>query len=423
MEYFFSLRGALISLILLFGIFGSFTRPKIGLYIITLMVLLGAGFLKEWFPPIYDYSMPQISIYFVLGCCLLNLGKNPIRMNWDFVLLFLFLSIICLSRFLSGNLAFEGQIFTEYSRNFLFIFLICQLIRTPKDIRNYLWLLLGIYFFLVLRAYYNYKTMYMDIAVPNYSFVDRNDFASQLNMMMPIAYILARSTKNKVLRLVGYAATFWFIVGVILTYSRGGALALGVGFLGLLFFERKRAKLIIGILIAMIIILPRLSEKYLGRVHSIETYEEDASSMGRIGTYMAALNMFKSSPFIGVGAGNSNDLLVDFTPSEYFMYVDRGKSIHSITLQCLAETGLAGTVVFFMLMWRAFWHTYIRKKSNIAGDHNLSDLAIALRVSFLALFIGQQLLPGVYYGPIYILLPILISFGMLKKKEKQISFN
>lgn len=409
MELFVSLRGALILSIFLVSIIAILVRPAVGIALILIVTLMRAGFLYVWFPPIYDLHLVQVVILYTGAAWLIHMGRYPLRINLDLILLFVFYLVICLSRVMAGTPVFESKVPDEYFRVLVIGFLIVQILRTPKDIRQALWVIVGVYLFLALRAYWRYKTDYMPIALPDYYWVNRNGFANTLALLFPIAFFLARETKSKALKWLGYTAAFWCIIGVILTYSRGGFLALMTSLLFVFLYEKRKGMfLVIGILMVAAI-LPRLSDKYINRIESIETYEEDDSAMGRVATNYAAINMFKGRPLLGVGAGNYNYVVYDYTPEEYRKWVFEGKSVHNIMLQILSETGIIGFTIFCLLIVRGFYNTrlwYIRDKPE------LKSLAIMLRIALFSILVAQQFGQGGYFGDIYLILPFIIALSL-----------
>ncbi|MBI5149412.1 MAG: O-antigen ligase family protein [Candidatus Omnitrophica bacterium] len=407
MEQFISLRGILMIFLIMGGFASILIRPKTGVFLIFLVTVLRDGFLYEWFQPVYDLHLPQTIIILTLIAWLFHSREYPLRFNRDIALMFVYFIVICSTRFFAGTPVFEHPLVNENLRTFATFFLVVQLIRTPKDMRALLWTFVCMHLFLVLRAYYFYKTDYMDIALPNYVYVNRNGFAGQLAAMLPIAYMLGNASKKKFPRYLGLFTALWCIIGVILTYSRGGLLGVFAGIAGLLLVEKRKTKFIIIILLLTGLILPRLSEKYTGRIETIETYQEDASAMGRVAANYAALNMFKENPFMGVGAGNFNDVIMAYTPPEYLKWVEEGKSVHNIVMQVASDMGILGLTIFFLLIGGGFKNSFIKVAEDAPEREStiniLRMLCIALFVSFVTAQFGQ----GAYFGRLFYLLAFL----------------
>lgn len=424
MELFISLRGILIIFLIVVGFAGILIKPKIGIFFIFLVMVLRDGFLFEWFQPVYDLHLPQIIMILTMISWLFHLQEYPLRLNKDIGLMFVYFLVIISTRFFAGTPVFEHSLINENLRTIAAFFLVVQLIRTPKDMRAVLWMFVGMNLFLVLRAYYFYKTDYMDIALPSYVYVNRNGFAGELAAMLPIAYMLGNASKKKFSRYLGLFTALWCIIGVILTYSRGGLLGVFAGIACLLLIEKRRMKFIVIILLLTGLILPRLSEKYTGRMETIETYQEDASAMGRVATNYAALNMFKENLFMGVGAGNFNDVFIAYTPPEYLKWVEEGKSAHNIIMQVASETGILGLTIFSLLILGGFKNSFARISGSDPDKEGAKNtmwmLCISLFVSFLMAQFGQ----GAYFGRLFILLSFLSAMKQnIHEKNREITMK
>lgn len=407
MEYFISLRGILVTAFMITGFAAVMLKPRIGIIAIFLLSVLRDGFLHTWFPPIYDLHLPQIVIILTLISWLIHSKEYPLRMNADVILMFLFFIVVCSTRFFAGIPVNDHPLVNENLRIVIIFFLVVQLMRTPKDVKTMLWLFVGMALFLELRAYYFYKTDYMDIALPDYVHINRNGFAGLLAYTLPIAYMLGNASKRRMPRLLGIGTALWCVIGVILTYSRAGLLGMLAGIGALILLEKRKIRLAMIIGLLTLLILPRLSEKYLGRVETIETYQEDASAMGRVATNYAAIEMFKANPFLGVGAGNFNDVFIEYTPVEYLKWVEEGKSIHNIMMQVASETGLLGLVIFLPLMWGGFRNSFVRVPETYPDQAEAVNILRMLRVAFFVAFLTAQFGQGAYHGSLYNLLPFM----------------
>ncbi len=424
MEYFISLRGMLIIVLMISGFAAVMLKPKVGVIVTFLLAILRDGFLYTWFPPIYDLHLPQIVIILTLVSWLIHSKEYPLRFNADVVLIALFFIVVCSTRFFAGTPINDHPLVNENLRIVIIFFLVIQLMRTPRDVKTMLWLFVGMALFLELRAYYFYKTDLMDIALPDYVYINRNGFAGLLAYTLPIAYMLGNASKGKLPRFLGIATALWCVIGVILTYSRAGLLGMLAGIGALILLEKRKVKLALIVGLLTLLILPRLSEKYLGRVETIETYQEDASAMGRVATNYAALEMFKANPFLGVGAGNFNDVFIDYTPVEYLKWVEEGKSIHNIMMQVASETGLLGLVIFLPLMWGGFRNSFVKVPEDYPDRAEAVNLLRMLRVAFFVAFLTAQFGQGGYHGSLYNLLPFvsvmrlnIVEFRDNKKKQ------
>jgi putative inorganic carbon (hco3(-)) transporter len=91
------------------------------------------------------------------------------------------------------------------------------------------------------------------------------------------------------------------------------------------------------------------SHSYFAQFDRLRTIADDDSQVsGRPLMWTAAVSLFIDHPFLGVGYGNYRFLYADFT---FISNAVVGMLVaHSIYFQLLAETGLAGFLVFFILL-------------------------------------------------------------------------
>jgi len=110
-------------------------------------------------------------------------------------------------------------------------------------------------------------------------------------------------------------------IGIIGTHSRGAFIAFGV--LCLYFWWLSRRKIIV--LVMLVCIVPVLFSvmpgSYFERMETIETYEEDASAMGRINAWWFAYNLSKDRPVLGGGANA-------FTRELFYIYAPQPGNHH-----------------------------------------------------------------------------------------------
>jgi len=413
---FLSLRGILILFLTGAGILLTFRKPKFGLMAFIVLLFLRDGFLMIWFPPIYKIlHLPQTFGILTFISWFIHNREYPLRLPFQFWLMILFLLVICFSRYLGSTEPFNHinhKVTAEFFKMCILFFLIVNVIRNEKDLKEIMWILIITALILTLYHYYHYKAGWRSIFVlPNYQNLNRNEFASTLVSMTSLAYIFFRDDNRVFVKIFLGFCLFSFISGVILTYSRGGAIALGVTLFTLLLQDKQKIKPIFFLLIIGVLIGTKISDKYINRIKSIKHYEQDVSAMGRLATNYAAINMLKKHPLLGVGAGNYNDVFLDYTPENLKQWVAPGKSIHNIILQVASETGFIGLFIFNLLIMKSFIDVIKLKKTCLQHKQleSLRHIATALGTALLGFFVAKQFGPGAYYSYIYIFLPLIVA--------------
>jgi len=423
LDYFFSFRGGLVLFLTGASIVLTFRNPKYGIVVFIILLFLREPFLMNWFPPVYEtIHLPKVFGILTFVSWFLNRKDCPIQVPSQLWLMLLFFGIILLSRSLAGSKTFGHKVPDDFFKMCVLSFLITNIIKSERDIKEIIWVLIIINVFATLYHYYYYKTGWRSVfVVPIFQFLNRNKFAGTLASMVPLAYFTLRNSKSTTAKVFLGFCLLSFAGGVILTYSRSGALALSVGLIAMMLLDKRRIRLVFIVLILGLMIGPRISKKYIERITSIEHYEEDPSSMARVATNRAAINMLKAHPLFGVGAGNFNSVFLDYTPNELLRWTRPGKSIHNVFLQVASETGLIGLLVFIFLILNTFTDVLKVRKKELS---NLSNLSTALGISLFVYLFHLQFHPGAYYSYIYIFIPLVVSTRLvLYNRQAVIPFD
>ena len=252
---------------------------------------------------------------------------------------------------------------------------------------------------------------------PEGSFLaDNNDMALALNMTLPMLFYLARGEENSRLKMV-----FWFvfvmnIVAVIFTYSRGGFLALaGVGIL--LFFKSRYKILAIPIVIvALIVGMSYIPEKWFGRIETIQTYEESYSAVARINAWHTAWNVAKDKPLYGAGfEGLRYGTRYRYSPDPSSTAFD----VHSIYFEVLGEHGFVAFGLFMALMLYTLstaqkLKKIVRTNKNLTWDEDYSNM---FQISIFAYMIGGVFLGRAYFDLFYHIVAMVVIMNVLILKE------
>lgn len=157
--------------------------------------------------------------------------------------------------------------------------------------------------------------------------------------------------------LLGVGLQIW---GVVVTYSRGAALGLGVGLLAYLLTGaggNRRVRSIAVVSAVAVGLLFLAPERFWNRTSTIATYTEDASAMGRIHAWQTAGNILERRPLTGVGASAFTTAWATYAPGEAGA---RAYVAHNLFLEVAAELGIPALVAFLVLLgacafgaWRA----------------------------------------------------------------------
>lgn len=255
----------------------------------------------------------------------------------------------------------------DFLKLILFYFLFVNIIRDLKSLRTISLVAVCCIAVLGLSTIYSYITGGGRAAsiIGAGMFGDANDMALILVVALPlVAYWGIRRGKYPLYMLFQPMIIVILAVGVFLTQSRGGFLGL-VAVTGLLTTIGRNKVIGISIFVMLALLaFVLLPSDFTDRYATISTYDEDASSMGRIYAWKAGLKMMVNRPVTGVGVGCFGTAFgLSYRPAGF----NSGKwqSPHNTLIQVGGETGLIGLGLFVYL----FYYTVQQmRKINPAGN-------------------------------------------------------
>ncbi len=247
-----------------------------------------------------------------------------------------------------------------------------------------------------------------------------NELALAILMVIPLMNYLRETAQNKWIRrglLVGMLLMGASALG---SQSRGALLA-GAAMLGL-FWLKSKSKFITGCAAVIVAagLLAFMPDSWHSRMDTIENYEQNASAMGRINAWQAAINLAKDR-FMGGGFDGINQRpvfqLYAPNPLDYH-------DAHSIYFEVLGDHGFIGLFLFLLmgiLVWRMAT-TAIKKTRNNPELAELNLLARMLQVSILAYATGGTFLGLAYFDLYYHLigLTILVRY-LVEQHDKELA--
>jgi len=291
----------------------------------------------------------------------------------------------------------------------LMIFMTMMIMGTRERLQALVWItVLSIGFYGVKGGIFTIATggNYMVLG-PSDTFIGvRGGIALALNMTLPLMRYLQLTTQKAWVRNGLTAAMVLTAFAIIGTLSRGaflGAIAMGI------FLLLKTRKKIIYLLIAPVVavsIISFMPADWTERMHTIKTYEQDASAMGRINAWWFAYNLAKDRPMLGGGFETFRpDLFEQYAPNP-----DAYHDAHSIFFEVLGEHGFIGLFLFLTLgimVWRTgSW--IIRNGKNNSETKWMADLASMIQVSMVAYVVGGSFLGLAYFDYYYHLIAMLV---------------
>ncbi|MHC1785292.1 MAG: O-antigen ligase family protein [Anaerolineaceae bacterium] len=182
---------------------------------------------------------------------------------------------------------------------------------------------------------------------------DPNYFAEFLILIVPVAFYQIWAEKSIITKAIASYATIICTLALILTYSRGGFLALCVVAFFTLILRAPKLGQVLLILAMVFIVFRYIPTKYTDRIMTMVDLatnridpREEGSFRARTNAMMAAWEMFKDHPFFGVGIDNFLENYVEYSSKLGIASSNEPTSTHNLYLEIAAETGLAGLGTF-----------------------------------------------------------------------------
>ncbi|PYT04177.1 MAG: hypothetical protein DMF60_16065 [Acidobacteria bacterium] len=174
-------------------------------------------------------------------------------------------------------------------------------------------------------------------------FGNPNDLAMALNMLLPLAIVLALTSKPAG-RLFYLVCALVLVIGVVVTFSRGGFLGLMAAG-GILLWKlgrHNRFAMAIAALAACGVLALSMPAGYSDRLFTIVNTEKDAtgSAQERQGELKRVIEVASRHTIIGIGLNN------------YPVYSNHAIRAHNSFLEIAAELGLLGLIAYLILIFK-----------------------------------------------------------------------
>jgi len=185
---------------------------------------------------------------------------------------------------------------------------------------------------------------------------NEDSYGPLMVMAMGFAYFYGMATASRRWRRIAQIAFFLGMLGLVVSFARGAAIAGAATLLFILVRSPQRMKTIITLVVLVIVLVPVAAmfvsiDEYIAEIQSSSEGDD-----GRIAVWTLAWNVFKTSPVFGVGAFNFGPVASEITlPDE-----KRAKGadpaqlwnawVHNAPMQILAEEGLIGIGVWIVMV-------------------------------------------------------------------------
>lgn len=401
------MRDILIVGIVLLGSLYALRRPWVGAILWTWVSVMNPHSLTYGFA----LSFPVAAI--AAGATLIGLVATKDRQSpfseAPAIWLALFVCWICIGYPFSYNVDGSSMMLSKVLKIDIMALVTLAVLRTRRDIEVFIWVLVGS------LAFYGVKGGIFTIQTggnyrvwgPGGFIGGNNELALALITIIPLMRYLQLQAANKWIRHAMMASMILTAAAALGSHSRGALLALGAmaGYLWL----KSPQKMAFGmvLLVAGIGLVAFMPDEWSARMNTIQTYEEDASAMGRINAWWTAFNVAKTHV---TGAGfdmYTYEIFARFAPNPADLH-----AAHSIYFQVLGEHGFIG-LFLFMGIWLSTWRTASWLIKHCGKDENTiwcKHLGAMCQVALLGYAVGGAFLSLAYFDlPYNIMIAVVLA--------------
>lgn len=336
--------------------------------------------------------------------------SNPI-----FIWLVIFILIQPVS-LLKGGIAVSLSVFSFWAPYLLTVFVSILLISDAKMLARYVCGMMAGSMFIILfgicAKFFSWSEAIGGRAGAYGMYENHNDYSFIIIQIVPFLYMFRKISSSRTLRLLLGAALIACVVGILISLSRGGVLALllELGLIILIGMDSRKRFLWLPILaiVGMAVVGYQWSKR---AENQGDSYTAADAEMSRYELWRAAKKMIYDKPLLGVGSLRFSEY------SGYYGEIshdNRGKNTHNTFLEILTGTGLIGFFAFFAMIYKLI--RALHKSSWPHGPPVIEAMRRATLISLYSILFRAVLDAKPHDWSFYILLSIGLSCVMLQLK-------
>ncbi|MEZ4663914.1 MAG: O-antigen ligase family protein [Caldilineaceae bacterium] len=345
-----------------------------------------------------SFAVPDLlaaSFILLLGIPLLHyivIRRERILVDRNIYLMLAHLGVLLISAVLSGETALSlDRIVTYVLEGYLLYWLILNTIRTRELLRQSVWALIlaGILMgslSLTQEITKDYDNDFAGMAVVDNGVIntgevtsfgteikrnrlsgpigEKNRYAQVMVVLLPLALMRIWAERRWWLRLMGAAACIPIVAGVLLSFSRGGGVAVGVTFVAMVLMRMIKWWQVLLVVAIGYVVITTVAPDYLYRLSTAADVADLATGnaqdaggavRGRATSGLAAFYIFLDYPAFGIGPGQTSKHTREYGNEIGYRKLEGNRRAHNMYLEELADTGLAGFTLLMSMIGATFF--------------------------------------------------------------------
>jgi hypothetical protein len=250
-------------------------------------------------------------------------------------------------------------------------------IRNFNQLRLLVFIMIAWYIFIAGRGLLEYRSgivtsTEIEIFRSSGGYAPTNFYGITLAVIIIITLSISFTTKNIIIKAVGFLASFWMLLGMIASASRAAILSFVVGLLVLFVTNRKRKFIWIFIFGVMLLVFIAFPELTINRIFQFS----DSSTLSREYYLQSGMAALKKFWVVGSGWGNGYwlDPIYGLYPSGAIPWY------HNDYLNIAVQIGIFGLIIYL-----GYWFFVVREGYRWLIKDNGSELRPYIQGFFAAL--------------------------------------
>jgi len=403
--------------IVVFGLLPmALSRPHVGIYLWSWIGYHNPHRLAFG----WAFNFPWAMIIALATLVGMLFSKEPKRIPWtrETVLLLIFVLWMAVTTYFALYPALAWEQFVKVFKVLLMTYATLIVINNRERLNGLIWVIC------ISLGFYGIKGGIFTISKggvhrvqgPDGTFFGgNNEMALVLAMIIPLLAYLRLQEKRHWLRLGLAGAMMLSAIAAIGSQSRGGLL--GLASMGVFLWLKSRNKLMTGLMIvsSVLIIGSIMPQAWYDRMNTINTYEQDQSSMGRINAWWTAYNVAKVRI-----TGGGMEMFRPATFAQYAPNPDNVHDVHSIYFEQIGEQGFIGFAIFVLLGLMTWMrcNQIMRLGKKDPARKWAADLAAMIQVSMIGYATAGAFLGLSYFDLYYHLIAItVLTWSFIRNQE------
>ena len=240
---------------------------------------------------------------------------------------------------------------------------------------------------------------------PATQFEENNAFAVAMLICIPLLLIWQRETCNSLFKKGILLAIPIIYAASLCSWSRGALITMTVLTLMLILNSKHKFLAIPLVLVGAFFVKDYLPQEWFGRMHTLETYQQDSSAMSRIQAWTDGWNHTLEHPFVGAGFDGWREVTQrDWHSSYVEMFSEHGFIAFGLWLSLIVGTLISMT-------------TLPNKTFQVEGMEWVANYCFMLRASLICYMVGTAFLGLSYWDLLYHLIFIAVLVKKIALEE------